>query len=617
MLIYNYKKEFLGMDKKDLNTLGFADLASLKTEVDDFADLFVKTPGYIHNFQHVHWIDFITCAESNEKPKAIINVNSKNFKCNIDVRSAFLVDNPSEEAFMISLTNLHPLSNEESELIAADIANKASLKAADISEKPHTPVTETLAPVEEIALGDEELNTFETLQEETYTPVLTDEDDFKLDVNLDMDDDFMQPTVEKTIQETPQPTPQKPQKIVTPQAVQSTSQIEEEDEDDDYTYDPNVASSELGLPLDLIEEFIQDFILQAKEFKADLYSSLESGDIENVKILSHKLKGVAANLRVENAFEVLTTINTTSDTTVIQENLRRFYKIIAKLAGEEEPQAPQPTKVETIENTTPEIQEKIEEPLNIDFQENDSELKLDINLDDLQIDVDLEENTPKKIETPEISLDEPELEMPEIQIPEISLDEPKLEIPEVQTPEISLDEPKLEMPEIQTPEISLDEPKLEIPEVQTPEISLDEPKLEMPEVQTPEISLDEPKLEMPEVQTPEISLDEPKEEISISYSRRIAASEIGIDENIIEELLEDYKSESETIFENIKTALENDDKEIYLSELHKFKSMTENMRIKDLQEILDRLELIHDKDEVAHYLNKMTAIINQILNTRD
>jgi len=102
-----------------------------------------------------------------------------------------------------------------------------------------------------------------------------------------------------------------------------------------YIYNPEVASKELGLPLDLIEEFIQDFIAQAGDFKPELYASLNDGDIDNVKTLSHKLKGVAANLRIEDAFEVLALINATPDIAVIQTNLDLFYKIIAKLAGEE------------------------------------------------------------------------------------------------------------------------------------------------------------------------------------------------------------------------------------------------------------------------------------------
>jgi HPt (histidine-containing phosphotransfer) domain-containing protein len=105
--------------------------------------------------------------------------------------------------------------------------------------------------------------------------------------------------------------------------------------DPNYVFDPQVASDELGLPIDLIEEFIEDFIAQAQEFKDELYKYLAEEDINNVRILSHKLKGVAANLRVEDAFEVLATINTATDLKVIKENLNIFYKIIAKLSGEE------------------------------------------------------------------------------------------------------------------------------------------------------------------------------------------------------------------------------------------------------------------------------------------
>jgi len=102
-----------------------------------------------------------------------------------------------------------------------------------------------------------------------------------------------------------------------------------------YVFNPRIASKELGLPLDLIEEFIQDFIDQANDFKNGLYAALDEGDINNVKILSHKLKGVAANLRIEDAYEVLSIINATSDADIIKTNLDDFYNIIARLSGKE------------------------------------------------------------------------------------------------------------------------------------------------------------------------------------------------------------------------------------------------------------------------------------------
>ena len=74
MLIYNSRKEFQGIDEKDLSALGCKTLSELRAESADFADLFVRTPGFIHNFKYVHWIDYITYGGSSTTPKAIIHI---------------------------------------------------------------------------------------------------------------------------------------------------------------------------------------------------------------------------------------------------------------------------------------------------------------------------------------------------------------------------------------------------------------------------------------------------------------------------------------------------------------------------------------------------------------
>ena len=121
-------------------------------------------------------------------------------------------------------------------------------------------------------------------------------------------------------------------------SVEPRSQVVQENFDNGYVYDPTVASKELGLPLDIVEEFIQDFIEQAKEFKDDLYKSVDEDDFDNLKMLSHKLKGVAANLRIEDALEeleALTVANTSSDLNEATKRLDTLCKIVAKLSGEE------------------------------------------------------------------------------------------------------------------------------------------------------------------------------------------------------------------------------------------------------------------------------------------
>lgn len=227
MLIYNYQKNFVGIDESSLKTLGFSSFLQLISKTQDFANLFVRTPGYIHNFQHVHWIDFVMCAEPNQESKVIINANDKDFTCNLDIKSFYLKEDPNETSYIVNLVNLRALTQEE-------------------------------------------------------------------------------PTIEVS------------EKVVK--------------FEDDYIYNSKLACDELGLPQELIEEFIEDFIAQANNVKADLYNSLGEESTQKVKTLSHKLKGVAANLRIEDAFEMLSTINKSDDLLEIEHNLNMFYKTIDNLS---------------------------------------------------------------------------------------------------------------------------------------------------------------------------------------------------------------------------------------------------------------------------------------------
>ncbi len=268
MLIYNFQKEFLGIDEKDLHILGYKSLTQLQTEVTDFADLFVKTPGYIYNFKHVHWIDFITCAEPNEELNVIINANSKSYKAVISVANAYLVDDSSHKAYIIHLNNLRILTSEEYEYLAENITQKSTSTSQE----------EKISIKEDLTEPEPQIQLHENLEK---------------------------------IYKVPKQEP-KPQ--------------------NSYIFDPNIASKELSLPLDLIEGFIQDFIDQANSFKSKLYTALDEGNINMVKFLSHKLKGVAANLHIEDAYNALSIVKVTTDTDIIQTNLDIFYNIITKLA---------------------------------------------------------------------------------------------------------------------------------------------------------------------------------------------------------------------------------------------------------------------------------------------
>lgn len=319
MLIYNHKKEFLGIDESDLKALGLASLADLRAEAKDFADLFVKSPGFIHNFKHVHWIDYITCNDTGVDSKALINVKGKSYTTNIEVRTIFLTDNPTAKAYVIEFSGLRGISRAQEEKMIGSAAQKPA---------PSAPQYEDLSP-----------NIVKDMyEEESHEPSLGLDIDLgkRLDIDVEIEEEKHDVVaVPQVVEKKEEPKPVLKEAIKKPAAPK----VEQKEEDGSpfahYVYDPAVASNDLGLPIDLVEEFIQDFIAQAESFKQDLYDSASSRNMDHLKIQSHKLKGVAANLRIEDALDALTIINTSDDDNEVKTNLDRLYRIINRLSNKE------------------------------------------------------------------------------------------------------------------------------------------------------------------------------------------------------------------------------------------------------------------------------------------
>ena len=597
MLIYNFQKEFIGIDEADLEVFGFANLAELKAESSDFADMFVRTPGYIHNFKHVHWIDFVTCADPSEQSKVIIEVNSKTYKAVLNIETVYLSDNPTSKAYLIHLNNLRGLTLQENGEFSEDIARKKPPKIepsvghafnlsqeeeAEIAEapelegfKPFESIQETPEVQEEIpeiheptptapldiSFDDDDIDgsIFDKSEEEPVqveTPAVVSEEDYSTDpLSLDLGDLGFEED-------------EKPQEKTHAVAVE-----EDDGFDYSYNYDPQVASDELGLPIDLIEEFIQDFIAQAKEFKDELYSSLNEGDLDNVQILSHKLKGVAANLRIEDAFNTLSIINTSSDITEVGKYLNIFYKIIAKLSGEEiqviQPVTTQAVKAEPTKTETIEIAEEDDlfgDDLLVDFKDEEPEVKEELTNneeeddDDLYLDFDVgikDSEVPQKIEMPELADDD-------------FLNDHA---------EDSVDIDDL---------LSTNEGIEEVKEVD--EIATD---LE-------EFIIEEP------------SVEEAQEVLDIEYSKELIANEIGLDQESFDEIFEDYIQDSQSAANTIREAVTEGDFTKCKKEALKLKGMSDNMRIHSFKEELTSLINSTDKDLLLKAVTKIDAVIAQI-----
>ncbi len=388
-MIYDHNKNFVGIDDGDLHLLGFATANELVASCENFADFFVKKPGYIHNFKNFQWIDFVLHADA-ESSKAIIDTGNKSFACEIVIKPFHLLNEPDKEAYSVTLQHVRPLNAaEESGIQTAPSAapltpppafgsapEEMKLEAPDLQmpepelpETPQIPEDPVFNEVPEVASIPEPITIPEDsyiedpydMPEETYP-------DFNKPLEIE-DDIFM-------ADETPTPAPvSAPETEFMPEPVAEEAPRAEQpmlgdyltkdeeayahqlDDFKNYAYDPNVAASELGLPVDLIEEFIGDFISQAHEFKDEMLEAATKGDFDNLKLLSHKLKGVAANLRIEDAFEMLAVINNSHDQTEVEAYLKMFYRTIAKLEGKETPELSMPAG--SVSETAPVAEEPV------------------------------------------------------------------------------------------------------------------------------------------------------------------------------------------------------------------------------------------------------------------
>jgi len=554
MLIYNFEKNFLGIDEHDLRVLGFQDFASLRAEASDFADLFVKTPGYIHNFKHVHWIDFIACAESNEDSKVIIHANNRTFKCTLDLKTIYLIDNPSAKAFAITLQNLRELTNNENKNITSDILEKPA--SINTQTTVVTDVFNSVPDIQKPVTKDPyEINIEEDAFDQPAASSIV-EDIYENDDVIELEVP-QEPEVDTEPQEDKEPEVETVENdfevdIDVYQAPLKELAVKEEEEDSyesSYIYDPNVASNELGLPVDLIEEFIQDFIAQAKEFKDDLYNAVETSDMDKLKIQSHKLKGVAANLRIEDAFNVLAIINSSTNIDEIQKNLNIFYKIIANLAGEKS-QSQQPAATLKIDEV------KLDSVKESEYKQNDDEELLIDFKDELNV-----ETHTLKEETP------------------FNEDDFILEFKDEAPADLYMD----------YEDSSSDETlNLEIEE----------------EFEEPQASVEVP------VEVPQVVKEELKQEFL--YDKKIAASAIGLDIETFNELFLDYIEGCKVSSTEIAKAIEKDDYQAWRTNAIQIKGMSDNMRVDDLTAPLEVIMSTKEQTTAREALQDVDLLIEKI-----
>lgn len=82
------------------------------------------------------------------------------------------------------------------------------------------------------------------------------------------------------------------------------------------------AANDLSLPVDLIEEFVHDFIEQAHIETEKMLKAYEKGDLDAIQKIGHLLKGASSNLRINALSDTLYKIQFCEDA----ENLEYYIK---------------------------------------------------------------------------------------------------------------------------------------------------------------------------------------------------------------------------------------------------------------------------------------------------
>jgi len=354
--------------------------------------------------------------------------------------------------------------------------------------------------------------------------------------------------------------------VLDDEEAQKVKDLLDETSDDEVSqkrpeYEPQLVANELGLPIEEIEEFIQDFINQAYEFKDELYASLGNNDLDNIQALSHKIKGVAANLRMQEALDAISIVNSSSDTGEIEASLETFYKVVDKLAGIN-------TSSSSEEETTDldELEEFNTEELEVEESELENEFTFDEEEAESAIDKAVTEELALE---EELTLDDEELELESED--ELAFDEEEAEsaIDKAVTEELALeeeltlDEEELELDEEleSNDELTFDEEEAEsaIDKAVTEELAL-ESDVDVLDEAEDEIELDEElEVEEPEIEN-EFTFDEEEAESAID---KAVTEELALEEKLI---LDDEELDLETQIENAVEELSDEDLESELDE---------------------------------------------------
>ena len=85
------------------------------------------------------------------------------------------------------------------------------------------------------------------------------------------------------------------------------------------------ASKDLALPVELIEEFVHDFIEQGHIETKKMLEAYEKGDLKSIQDIGHLLKGASSNLRIKALSDTLYEIQFCKDSSQLEDLIKQYW----------------------------------------------------------------------------------------------------------------------------------------------------------------------------------------------------------------------------------------------------------------------------------------------------
>ncbi|MCB4743468.1 MAG: hypothetical protein LGB07_01045 [Sulfurovum sp.] len=94
------------------------------------------------------------------------------------------------------------------------------------------------------------------------------------------------------------------------------------------------SAEKLALPVDLVEEFINDFTVQAREETEKILASYNDNNLETIQKIGHLLKGTSSNLYIEPLADTLHKIELNQDIDRVPELVKNYWAYFLSLENQ-------------------------------------------------------------------------------------------------------------------------------------------------------------------------------------------------------------------------------------------------------------------------------------------